>query len=157
MKQINFKSMVLMLALAFGTMAFGNELFMQGESNGYAGTYKVYSTTQANTNQWILNYGAGEMPVTIAIAEIRGEKVYHVYSASFEVMFVNSKKGFGMRKVSNGISKVDARLQSLIVNEEKIQSLKVISTETPSVKEALSMIATYLPEVINENYHQLLN
>ena len=67
-----------------------------------------------------------------------------------------NKKGFGARMITAGKSQVPAQILENIINEDALKNQKIISTSEINNETALNLIASYLPDLINNNYKHLL-
>lgn len=130
---------------------FGNVVSAQSDN---------FSITPAdnivNSLVWNLKYSESENGFKITLQENNGEKVFTVRSKFFEIAYVLNKKGFGARMVSRSRSQVPEQILWQIINQEALNNQKVISDASTSNEIALNLIASYLPDLINDSYKQLL-
>lgn len=106
---------------------------------------------------WTIAYGdAGKNVVVLKRTTKKGEE-YLVRNEFFEVRYVNTEKGFGVRLVRNADSKVDYTINSLVLNEAMMAQQSLIWSEKLSEQKALEYIADFVPTLLNENYKHLLN
>lgn len=110
----------------------------------------------ASSLVWDLKYAASENAFKITMSENKGEKEYTVRSKFFEVAYILNKNGFGARMVKPGKMQVPFEILNKIINQEALKNQKVISDSQINNETALNLIASYLPDLINENYKQLL-
>jgi hypothetical protein len=119
-----------------------------------------FSITSADNSAsslvWDLKYAASENAFKITMSENKGEKEYTVRSKFFEVAYILNKNGFGARMVKPGKMQVPFEILNKIINQEALKNQKVISDSQINNETALNLIASYLPDLINENYKQLL-
>ena len=109
-----------------------------------------------NSSAWNLKYSESENAIQITLSENNGEKEYTVRSKFLEVAYVLNKNGFGARLVKAGKSQVPAQILEKIINPDALKNQKVISTTQINNETALGLIASYLPDLINDNYKHLL-
>ena len=110
----------------------------------------------ANTSAWNLKYSESENAFSITRSEKNGEKEFTVRSKFFEVSYVMDKNGFGARMVKSGKAQVPGQILEKILNQDALKNQKVISSDQIDNESALNLIASYLPDLINDNYKQLL-
>lgn len=109
-----------------------------------------------NSSVWNLKYSDSENSFKITISERNGEKEYTVRSKFFEVAYVVNKNGFGARMVKAGKAQVPGEILKNIINPDALNNQKVISNEQINNETALNLIASYLPDLINDNYKYLI-
>ena len=90
------------------------------------------------------------------MSENNGDKEFTVRSKFFEIVYVLSKNGFGARMIRPGKSQVPVQILEQIINKNALKQQKVISDSSISNETALNLIASYLPDLINNNYKHLL-
>ena len=106
---------------------------------------------------WTIAYGdAGKNVVVLKRTTKKGEE-YLVRNEFFEVRYLNTEKGFGVRLVRNADSKVDFTINSLVLNEALLAQQTIIWSEMLTEQKALEYIADFVPTLLNENYKHLLN
>ena len=106
---------------------------------------------------WTIAYGdAGKNVVVLKRTTKKGEE-YLVRNEFFEVRYLNTEKGFGVRLVRNADSKVDYTINSLVLNEAMLAQQSLIWSEMLTEQKALEYIADFVPTLLNENYKHLLN
>ena len=109
-----------------------------------------------NSSAWNLKYSESENGFKITLLEKNGEKEYTVRSKFFEVAYVLDKNGFGARMIRGSKTQVPAQILEKIINLNALKNQKVISDANTNNETALNLIASYLPDLINDNYKQLL-
>lgn len=128
--------------------------------NGTAATGDSFSITSAessvNLSVWNLKYAESERGFQITMVENNGEKEYIVRSKFFEVAYILNKNGFGARMVKGSKTQVPVQIVEKIINREALNNQKVISDANISNEVALNLIASYLPDLINNSYKHLL-
>lgn len=109
-----------------------------------------------NSPAWNLKYSESESAFNITMSENNGEKEYTVRSKFFEVVYIMNKNGFGARMVKAGKAQVPGQILEKILNQNALKNQKIISSDQINNESALNLIASYLPDLINDNYKQLL-
>ncbi len=109
-----------------------------------------------NSSAWNLKYSESENGFKITMLEKNGEKEYTVRSKFFEVAYVLDKNGFGARMIRSGKAQVPGQILEQVLNQNALKNQKVISDTQIDNETALNLIASYLPDLINDNYKHLL-
>ena len=109
-----------------------------------------------NSSTWNLKYSESESGFKITMSEKNGEKEYTVSSKFFEVAYILNKNGFGARLVKASKAQVPVQILEKIINQDALSHQKMISNAQIDNETALNLIASYLPDLINDNYKQLL-
>lgn len=124
--------------------------------------YKISPDLDLNPNSgfqesWVIAYGESQTPVHVFLKETKKGQEYLVRSSYFEVKYVNGTHGFGVKMVNASESTVSEDLNSAVLNQTNLNSQKLISSQALDNEKALEMIASYLPDLINEKYNSILN
>ncbi len=106
---------------------------------------------------WNLTYNSSGKPVTVVKRNTSDGAVYIVNSKFFEVCYASTSKGFGTKTVKKSWSSVPAQINDVVVNPEEWKKQQVITPQKVDDDKALGLIASYLPNLLNENYTHLLN
>ncbi len=152
-------SIISLLFVAF--IAISSSVFAhQGEK--FVDDYKISTKTDfvpgsAFQQSWNITYGESTRPVQVLLKETKSGEEYIVRTNYFEVKYVNSEKGFGVRTLKLSEQQVPADLNFKVLNSNGLNSQKVISASMISREEVLDMIASYLPELVNPEYKNILN
>jgi len=109
-----------------------------------------------NSSAWNLKYSESENGFKITMLEKNGVKEYSVRSKFFEVAYVLDKNGFGARMIKSGDAQVPGQILDQVINENELKNQKIISDTQIDNETALNLIASYLPDLINDNYKHLL-
>ena len=133
-----------------------------GNENSFNSNYKVspdlnYSPNAGFIKSWEIAYGESKTPVTVLMKETKKGQEYLVRTKYFEVKYVNGSQGFGVKMADFSDSKVNARLNEAVLNATQMSNQKCISTSVVDKDKVLEMIASYLPDLINEQYKNILN
>ena len=83
-------------------------------------------------------------------------KEYVVRSEYFEVVYTATKQGFGVSPLPRSMREVPSAINSSVLNKEQLEQQKILSPNQVSEEFALELIASYLPDLLNEGYKHLL-
>jgi len=126
----------------------------------HAATNDGFTITAAdnseNSSVWNLKYSDSDNSIKITMIEKNGEKEYTVRSKFFEVAYILNKNGFGARKVKASMAQVPGQILDKIISQDALSRQKVISDTQIDEKTALNLIASYLPDLLNDNYKHLV-
>lgn len=133
----------------------GNE----GSSNSI---YKIspdlnFNPTSSFQKSWEITYGEAKNPVHVFLKETKKGQEYIVRTKYFEVKYVNGSNGFGVKATNSSESTVSEALNAAVLNAKSMEIQKCISAETLADDRVLEMIASYLPDLLNEQYNSILN
>jgi len=145
---------VALVAISSAVYAYGGEAFVDN--------YKIspkedFVPGKAFQKSWEITYGESSRPVQVLLKETRNGEEYIIRTNYFEVKYVNSEKGFGVRQLNPGEQIVPADLNLKVLNSRMLNNQKVISGSKIASDQILETIASYLPELINEEYQNILN
>jgi hypothetical protein len=105
---------------------------------------------------WTINYSQLDKPVTIALRTVATGKEYIVRTNYFEVVYVEDNNGFGVRKMDPTVKEVPETITSSILNKQQLKTQKTLTTKEVSDDYALQLIATNLPNLLNDPYLHLI-
>lgn len=145
---------VALMAITTTGFAHGSEAFIDDYKISPKENFVPGTTFQQS---WEITYGESGRPVQVLLKETKNGEEYVIRTGYFEVKYVNSEKGFGVRELKAGEQVVPAGLNSKVLNQSMMNNQKVISSTKVAGDQVLDMIASYLPELINENYQNILN
>ena len=133
-----------------------------GNEGSFNSNYKIspdqnFVPTSDFQKGWEIAYGESKNPVHVFMKETKKGQEYLVRTKYFEVKYVNGSNGFGVKMVNASESTVSESLNSAVLNENSMRSQKCISTQALGSAQVLEMIASYLPDLINEQYNSILN
>ncbi|MGD9931813.1 MAG: hypothetical protein AB7U05_17475 [Mangrovibacterium sp.] len=106
---------------------------------------------------WNITYGESSRPVQVLYKETKTGEEYIVRTSYFEVKYVNSDRGFGVKPLKLSEQQVPADLNMKVLNSNGLNNQKIISGNKVAREQVLEMIASYLPELINGEYQSILN
>ncbi len=133
-----------------------------GNEDSLNSTYKIspdlnFNPTSSFQKSWEIAYGEAKAPVHVFKKETKKGQEYVVRTKYFEVKYVNGSNGFGARMISGSESTVKEALNATVLNAANLKNQECISSEAISEDRVLEMIASYLPDLIKEQYSSILN
>lgn len=133
-----------------------------GNDESMNSTYKIspdlnFSPTSNFQKSWEIAYGEAKTPVHVYLKETKKGQEYIVRTKYFEVKYVNGSNGFGARMISGSEITVNEALNTAVLDSKKLVNQKCISAEAIAEDHVLEMIASYLPDLLNEQYNSILN
>jgi translation elongation factor EF-G len=133
-----------------------------GNEESFNSNYKIspdlnFSPTSDFQKSWEIAYGESKTPVHVFMKETKKGQEYLVRTKYFEVKYMNDSKGFGVKMVNGSESTVSESLNTAVLNQTSLNNQKCISSEAIGSDKVLEMIASYLPDLINEQYNSILN
>lgn len=151
-----FFSLVFVALTVFATNSYASS------NEAFNDNYKISIAEVAEQNAdapqcWNIVYGDSNRPVKVFLKETKKGQEYIVRTNYFEVKYVNSAKGFGVRAISGSEQRVPADLNSKVLNTISMNGQKVISGSVLPEEQVLETIASFLPELINDQYKTILN
>lgn len=105
---------------------------------------------------WTVSYSETEAPVTVIKRKTMDGTEYVVYSKFFEVSYLAGTNGFGTKQIRNSWSSVPKKINKAVINNEAFKKQEIITPEKVDDKTALGLIASYLPDLLNDDYTHLL-
>lgn len=106
---------------------------------------------------WKINYSESETPVTIALRSVGDVKEYIVRTQFFEVLYVSDNKGFGVRKMPASLKEIPSKINSSVIDKQQMQLQQILTPNKISDTYALELIASYLPDLLKNNYKHLIS
>lgn len=133
-----------------------------GNEESFNSNYKIspdlnFTPTSGFRKSWEIAYGESKTPVHVFMKETKKGQEYLVRTKYFEVKYINGSNGFGVRTVKGTESTVSESLNTAVLNQVQLNSQKCINAEAVRDDQVLDMIASYLPDLINEQYNSILN
>lgn len=116
-----------------------------------------FTPTTSFRKSWEIAYGESKTPVRVYLKETKKGQEYVVRTKYFEVKYVNGSNGFGAKMVNSSESTVSESLNAAVINAANLESQKRISPNAIAEDRVLETIASYLPDLINEQYNSILN
>lgn len=106
---------------------------------------------------WKISYSSTEVPLTVVKKKTSRGTEYVVHSKYFDVSYVVSDKGFGVKNVNRASRSVPKKISSAVIDQDQMKKQQIITPNQVDDKMALGLIASFLPELINDGYKHLLN
>lgn|SRR5690554_1864279 len=156
MKNIKLIS-VLAVSLFFVTSFAGAAEVIKGFNNYEIEVVDNVQLGKSVEKVWSLKYEGSAIPVTVIKRTTMEGTFYVVNSKYFEVCYLSSSNGFGVRQVKKSWSIVPQQINSVVLNAEKLKNQKIITPSKVDDEKALGLIASYLPNLLNDQYTHLLN
>lgn len=105
---------------------------------------------------WTISYSDQEKPVTIALRKVLGTNEYVVRTEFFEVIYLASNEGFGVRRMHPGLRQIPRQISGSVLNKKQLKQQTILTPDKISDEYALKLIASYLPDLLNEGYKHLI-
>jgi len=133
-----------------------------GNEESFSSIHKIspdlnFNPSSGFLKSWEIAYGESKTPVHVFMKETKKGQEYLVRTKYFEVKYVNGSAGFGVRTVSETERTVSEALNDAVLNQTQLVGQKCISADAIGNDQILEMIASYLPDLINEQYNSILN
>lgn len=133
-----------------------------------SGTRSVFNNYEINLIQdfhmgkhvqavWTLSYSKNEAPITVVKRKTLEGIEYRVQSVYFSVNYVLTSEGFGVKDAKNSWSTVPKKINRAVINQKELARQEIITPNKVTDDMALGLIASYLPDLINDGYTHLLN
>lgn len=106
---------------------------------------------------WTVSYSVNEEPVTVVKRKTMDGTEYVVYSKHFEVSYASTAKGFGVKETRKAWSNVPRKISRAVISAEEMARQEIITPNKVDDEKALGLIASYLPDLVNDGYTHLLN
>jgi hypothetical protein len=138
---------------------------VQAGAVGFRTGFNNYQITEVNNldiaksvdKVWNLTYEGSQNPITVMKRHTGESTVYIVSSEFFEVCYASTSKGFGTRTVKKAWSSVPGQINGAVINAEELKKQQILTPQKVDDEKALGLIASYLPNLLNEEYTHLLN
>lgn len=105
---------------------------------------------------WTVGYSDQKKSVTIILQKNGIKKEFVVRSEFFEVVYIADKSGLGAVKIKNSKREVPKRITSSVLNKQQMQIQRILTPNPVSDEYALVLIASYLPDLLNDGYSHLI-
>jgi hypothetical protein len=130
-----------------------NKVNITGDSNTDLGKFSIAEKASVNIDgenvrAFEVKYENSEHPITILLNEKKKCKDYIVRSKNLEIKYVCKKNSFGAKYVSGKFIKFDPIVNAYFLNEEEFKRQQILSNKELNENEALSIIASYFPQLI---------
>lgn len=155
MKTSTIRFTVIAILLFACSFSFANQTKKEANEIAIAPVENLY-LGKSIEKVWTISYSEREKPVTIALRTVATGKEYIVRSEFFEVIYASDKAGFGVKKIHSSLKEVPTEINASVLNKQQMQDQKIITTNNVSDAYALDLIASYLPELLNDEYKHLI-
>jgi hypothetical protein len=156
----NSKHYFAIAIMALVISLFSNTTFATGNGNSNdLNDFKITAVDNlgtSHTNVWNLAYSNSDNHIKIIKSEKKGTTEYIVRGQFLEVRYISSKKGFGARLIKESEAQVPNAIRDNVINMDAVKHQRIISSTPVDDQTALSLIAAYLPELVNNNYKHIL-
>lgn len=106
---------------------------------------------------WTISYSENEVPVTVVKRNTLEGTEYVVQSEFFAVSYHNNSDGFGVKETRKSWSDVPRKINRAVLNQKEMENQRIITPNKLNDEKALGLIASYLPDLINDGYTHVLN
>lgn len=107
---------------------------------------------------WTLSYGdQNETAITVIKRKTIEGTEYRIQSECFSVNYMLTAEGFGVKDAKSSWSTVPKKINAAVLNQHEMARQKVLTLNKVTDEEALGLIASYLPDLLNDGYTHLLN
>lgn len=106
---------------------------------------------------WTISYSQDEVPVTVVKRNTIEGTEYVVQSDYFVVSYCSTADGFGVKATRNSWSEVPKKINKAVLNQKEMENQRIITPNKVEDEKALGLIASYLPDLLNDGYTHLLN
>ncbi|MGQ8337284.1 hypothetical protein ACUNWD_12105 [Sunxiuqinia sp. A32] len=154
-KQFYTGLLLVAFIVLFSSVNAGNNLVFNDDYK--ISPKEVQTKGEAIQKTWEITYGESKRPVLVTLNETRNGMEYIVRNSYFEVKYVNGKNGFGIKQMKPSEIQVPENLCSQVLKIEGLASQKIISNTAIEESKVLDMIASFLPDLINDQYKNILN
>lgn len=155
MKTVTLGSALLGLLLIVSSFSFAGTAITGTQEVKITPVENLYLGKTAE-KVWTLNFSEKEKPVTVTMHQTGSIKEYVVRSEYFEVVYTATKQGFGVSPLPRSMREVPSAINSSVLNKKQLEQQKILSPNQVSEEFALELIASYLPDLLNEGYKHLL-
>jgi hypothetical protein len=133
-----------------------------GNEESFNSSYKIspdlnFEPTSDFEKCWEIAYDESQQPVHVFMKETKKGQEYLVRTKYFELKYINGSNGFGVRVIDGSEATVTKSLNDAVINSSAFSNQKCISNTAIENDKVLEMIASYLPDLINEQYKSILN
>lgn len=127
-------------------------------TDAYTISYVDEAEAASNSLQtWMIAYGDENKNIEVHKNIIRNGEEYIVRHEFFEVRYVNTSSGFGVKRLRGNQQQVSTVIVNAVLCNTQLKQQQMLWNETLSEEKALDYIASFVPHLLNENYKYLLN
>ena len=106
---------------------------------------------------WTISYSQDEVPVTVVKRNTLEGTEYVVQSEYFAVSYLCNTDGFGAKETRKAWTDVPKKINRAVLNQDQLKKQRIITPNEVNDETALGLIASYLPDLINDGYTHVLN
>ncbi len=106
---------------------------------------------------WVIAYSSEDKNIEVFKNTTRNGDEYIVRHEFFEVRYVNSNSGFGVKRVRANQQQVSHVIVDAVLNSDQMKQQQLLWNEKLSEEKVLDYIASFVPHLLNDNYKYLLN
>lgn len=155
MKTNLLKTAVLLVFAFVSTTVLGSS-FKTSDSNAEITPVENLYLGKNVEKVWTINYSNGEKPVTVTRLKSAKYPTYVVRSQFFEVVYACDPEGFGVKNVTNSERSVNKKITEAVLNSDQLKKQCVLTPNKVTEEYALGLIASYLPDLLNNGYKHLI-
>lgn len=155
MKNNFLKTAVLVVLVFAGLTAFAGS-FKTASSNAEITPVENLFLGKNVEKIWTISYSNGEKPFTVTLLKSNKYPTYVVRSQYFEVVYASDENGFGVKKVNSSERSVNKQITNAVLNSDQLKKQCVLTPNKVTEEYALGLIASYLPDLINNGYKHLI-
>jgi hypothetical protein len=155
MKKLSFFSLIICLLLLAGTV---NATGLRTDFSKFEVTPVEDLFMGKNIQKiWTISYSSNETPVTVLKRKTSEGILYEVHAKFFDVCYAATSNGFGVKKIGNANRNVPKKISKAVLNSEMMKCQQIITPNKVDDETAIGLIASFLPELVNDGYTHVLN
>lgn len=155
MKNNYLKAASVAALVLVGLTAFGSS-FRTGSSNAEITPLENLYLGRNVEKVWTIAFSNDEKPLTITLLKTEKFPTYVVRSQFFEVVYSSDEEGFGVKQVANAERTVNKKITAAVLNADQLKQQRILTPNKVSEEYALGLIASYLPDLLNNDYKHLI-
>ena len=134
---------------------------IKGNGNTEFGDYSISLSDSPsemkgkNITSYDLTYNNINQRIVIAMEETKKCRNFVVKYSNFEVQYVCTKEGFGVRRIENKFSSIHPAIVNSLMDEKQFACQQRILNEAQSTEELLHIIAGYFPYLIKSEVRSI--
>lgn len=145
--------LIIFLSLLAFTLTLQAKNQFSGKTNTFVGDYCV---TEISENNYEISYSNSSEKLNVEVCPEKEECCYLIRSPKVELMYVCNKTGFGLRKMPQNLQSMNTSVYCNYLQNEAFKNQSLLTVNQKDAKEALGLIACFLPEVINVESRNLV-
>ncbi len=148
---------ILFISMVFAT----NSAEANNSTTGFS-KYEIVSVNDLHMGKsvkaiWTINYNNKDVPITVVKRKTIEGVEYMVQTNYFAVSYAATAEGFGAREARQSWSEVPRKINEAVICKKELANQEIITPNKVDDERALELIASYLPDLINEGYKHILN